>query len=162
MIPMSAIAACDVKVIGLCKLIDPKAEFDPLLVLSLIYNAAKKSPGVSVSDSNFWIWSQKPYSPEAVDLALQHWSGITDPIEIDGIFVPCMMEDEPKTIRLTLSHNEHYMGDIVSKLSASDSSHAVVSRSVLCRAFSSDHCHYFCCADNLKIVSLQNCWQSIF
>uniref|UniRef100_A0A0E0Q4F0 Small RNA 2'-O-methyltransferase n=1 Tax=Oryza rufipogon TaxID=4529 RepID=A0A0E0Q4F0_ORYRU len=150
MIPMSAIAACDVKVIGLCKLIDPKAEFDPLLVLSLIYNAAKKSPGVSVSDSNFWIWSQKPYSPEAVDLALQHWSGITDPIEVDGIFVPCMMEDEPKTIRLTLSHNEHYMGDIVSKLSASDSSHVVVSRTV---GKASSEIRLYFSAPNVQFVS---------
>uniref|UniRef100_A0A0D3GMM0 Small RNA 2'-O-methyltransferase n=1 Tax=Oryza barthii TaxID=65489 RepID=A0A0D3GMM0_9ORYZ len=150
MIPMSAIAACDVKVIGLCKLIDPKAEFDPLLVLSLIYNAAKKSPGVSVSDSNFWIRSQKPYSPEAVDLALQHWSGITNPIEVDGIFVPCVMEDEPKTIRLTLSHNEHYMGDIVSKLSASDSSHAVVSRTV---GKASSEIRLYFSAPNVQFVS---------
>ncbi|XP_006657468.1 small RNA 2'-O-methyltransferase [Oryza brachyantha] len=149
-IPLSAIAACDVKINTLCKLIDPKAEFDPLLVLSLIYNAAKKSPGVSVSDSNLWIQNQKPYSPEAVDVALQRWSGITDLIEVDGIYVPCAMEDEPKTITLRLSHNEHYMVDIVSSLSANDSSHAVVSRTV---GKASSEIRLYFSAPNVQFVS---------
>ena len=129
-IPISAIVACDVKVHALCKVIDPKAEFDPLLVFSMIYNAAKKSTGVSVSNSNFWIQSQRPYSSEAVDLALQHWSGISDPIKLEAILVPCVMEDEPKGLSLNISENEHYMVDIASKFSATDPSHVLVSRSV--------------------------------
>ena len=59
-IPISAIVACDVKVHTLCKVIEPKAEFDPLLVLSMIYNAAKQSTGVSVSNNSFWLQSQRP------------------------------------------------------------------------------------------------------
>ncbi|KAE8806340.1 small RNA 2'-O-methyltransferase [Hordeum vulgare] len=127
---ISAIVACDVKVHTLCKIIDPKAEFDPLLVLSMIYNAAKQSPGVSVSNRNLWIQSQRPYSPEAVDLALQRWSGISDPIRVEAVLIPCAMEDEPKVVSLNMSENEHYMGDIASKLSATDSSHVLVSRTV--------------------------------
>uniref|UniRef100_A0A453BLF2 Small RNA 2'-O-methyltransferase Hen1 La-motif C-terminal domain-containing protein n=1 Tax=Aegilops tauschii subsp. strangulata TaxID=200361 RepID=A0A453BLF2_AEGTS len=129
-IPISAIIACDVKVHTLCKIIDPKAEFDPLLVLSMIYNAAKQSPGVSVSNRNFWIQSQRPYSPEAVDLALQCWSGISDPIRVEAVLIPCAMEDGPKMVSLNISENEHYMGDIALKLSATDPSHVLVSRSV--------------------------------
>lgn len=129
-IPISAIVTCDVKVHTLCKIIDPKAEFDPLLVLSMIYNAAKQSPGVSVSNNNFWIESQRPYSPEAVDQALQRWSGISDPIRVEAVLVPCVMEDEPKVVSLNVSENEHYMVDIASKLSATDSSHVLVSRTV--------------------------------
>lgn len=125
---MSAIAACDVKVNTLCKVIDPKAEFDPLLILSLLYNAAKQSPGVSVSDSNFWIQSQKPYSPEAVDLALQRWSGTSDPVEVEAILVPHVLEDELKVVRINLRDNEHYMSYVAEKLTASDSSHVIVSR----------------------------------
>jgi small RNA 2'-O-methyltransferase len=127
-IPMSAIAACDLRINTLCKIIDPKAESDPLLVLSLIYNAAKQSPGVSVSDSNFWIEGQKPYSSEAVDSALERWSGMSDPIEVEAILVPQVLEDEPKTVKINLEHNKHYMGYIASKLSAIDSSHVLVSR----------------------------------
>lgn len=127
-IPLSAIAACDVKVNTLCKVIDPKAEFDPLLILSLLYNAAKQSPGVSVSDSNFWIQSQKPYSPEAVDLALQRWSGTSDPVEVEAILVPHVLEDELKVVRINLRDNEHYMSYVAEKLTASDSSHVIVSR----------------------------------
>ncbi|KAL6647009.1 hypothetical protein ACP70R_014446 [Stipagrostis hirtigluma subsp. patula] len=129
-IPLSAIAACDVKVNSLCKVIDPKAESDPLVVLSLIYNAAKQSPGVSVSDSNFWIQSQKPYSQKAVDMALEHWSGMSDPIEVEAILVPCVLEDELKTVQINLRDDEHYMGYIATKLSASDSSHVLVSRTI--------------------------------
>lgn len=125
---MSAIAACDVKVNTLCKVIDPKAEFDPLLILSLVYNAAKQSPGVSVSDSNFWIQSQKPYSPEAVDLALKRWSGTSDPVEVEAILVPRVLEDELKIVRINLRDNEHYMSYVAEKLTASDSSHVLVSR----------------------------------
>ncbi|KAM3366224.1 hypothetical protein ACQJBY_015604 [Aegilops geniculata] len=129
-IPISAIVACDVKVHTLCKIIDPKAEFDPLLVLSMIYNAAKQSPGVTVSNRNFWIQSQRPYSLEAVDLALQCWSGISDPIRVEAVLIPCAMEDEPKMVSLNISENEHYMGDIALKLSATDLSHVLVSRTV--------------------------------
>jgi hypothetical protein len=125
---LSAIAACDVKVNTLCKVIDPKAEFDPLLILSLLYNAAKQSPGVSVSDGNFWIQSQKPYSPEAVDLALQRWSGTSDPVEVEAILVPHVLEDELKVVRINLRDNEHYMSYVAKKLTASDSSHVIVSR----------------------------------
>ncbi|KAK8458933.1 hypothetical protein SEVIR_2G046600v4 [Setaria viridis] len=129
-VPLSAIAACDVKVNTLCKVIDPKAEFDPLLILSLVYNAAKQSPGVSVSDSNFWIQSQKPYSPEAVDLALKRWSGTSDPVEVEAILVPCVLEDELKIVRINLRDNEHYMSYVAEKLTASDSSHVLVSRTI--------------------------------
>lgn len=127
---MSAIAACDVKVNTLCKLIDHRAEFDPLLVLSLLYNAAKQSPGVSVSDGNFWIQSEKPYSPEAVDSALERWSGTTDPVEVEAVLVPHMLEDELKTVRINLRDNEHYMSYVAAELSAIDSSHVLVSRTI--------------------------------
>ncbi|RLN35125.1 small RNA 2' [Panicum miliaceum] len=129
-LPLSAIAACDVKANTLCKVIDPKAEFDPLLVLSLMYNAAKQSPGVSVSDSNFWIQSQKPYSPEGVDLALKRWSCTSDPVEVEAILVPHVLEDELKIVRINLRDNEHYMSYVAEKLTASDSSHVLVSRTI--------------------------------
>jgi len=127
-LPLSAIAACDVKVNTLCKVINPKAEFDPLLVLSLMYNAAKQSPGVSVSDSNFWIQSQKPYSPEAVDLALKRWSFTSDPVEVEAILVPHVLENELKIITINLRDNKHYMGYVAEKLTVSDSSQVLVSR----------------------------------
>lgn len=127
-IPLSAIAACDVKVNSLCKVIDPRAEFDPLLVLSLLYNAAKLSPGVSVSESDFWIQSQKPYSPEAVDLAFKRWFGTSNPIEVEAILVPHVLEDEPEIVRINLRNNEHYMTYVAEKLTASGSSHVLVSR----------------------------------
>ncbi|WVZ62005.1 hypothetical protein U9M48_011805, partial [Paspalum notatum var. saurae] len=129
-IPLSAIAACDVKVNTLCKVIDPNAEFDPYLVFSLIYNAAKQSPGVSISDNNFWIQSQKPYSSEAVDLALERWSGMSDPVEVEAILIPHALEDEPKTVKINLRDNEHYMGYVAAKLPLSDSSHVLVSRTI--------------------------------
>ena len=62
-IPISAIVACDVKVHKLCKIIDPKAESDPILVLSMIYNAAEQFRGASDSNRNFWIQSQKALFP---------------------------------------------------------------------------------------------------
>ncbi|XP_062189577.1 small RNA 2'-O-methyltransferase [Phragmites australis] len=149
-IPMSAVAACDMKVNTLCKVIDPKAEFDPLLILSLIYNAAKQSPGVFVSDNNFWIQSQKPYSLEAVDLALKRWSDMSDPIEVEAILVPCVLEDEPKTVRINLQHNEHYMGYIAAKLSVIDSSHVLVSRTI---GKASSEIRLYFAAPNVQFVS---------
>ncbi|CAN6213187.1 unnamed protein product [Urochloa humidicola] len=95
-----------------------------------MYDAAKQSPGVLVSDSNFWIQSQKPYSPEAVDLALKQWSGTSDPVEVETILVPHVLEDEPKTVRVNLQDNEHYMSYVAEKLTASDSSHVLVSRTI--------------------------------
>ncbi|CAN6181343.1 unnamed protein product [Urochloa humidicola] len=149
-IPLSAIAACDVKVNTLCKVIDPKAEFDPLLVLSLMYNAAKQSPGILVSDSNLWIQSQKPYSPEAVDLALNRWSGTSDPVEVEAILVPHVLEDELKTVRVNLRDNEHYMSYVAEKLTASDSSHVLVSRTI---GKASSEIRLYFAAPNVHFVS---------
>ncbi|CAL5078461.1 unnamed protein product [Urochloa decumbens] len=149
-IPLSAIAACDVKVNTLCKVIDPKAEFDPLLVLSFMYNAAKQSPGVLVSDTNFWIQSQKPYSPEAVDMALKRWSGTSDPVEVEAILVPHVLEDELKIVRVNLRDNEHYMSYVAEKLTASDSSHVLVSRTI---GKTSSEIRLYFAAPNVHFVS---------
>ncbi|KAF8732208.1 hypothetical protein HU200_016183 [Digitaria exilis] len=149
-IPLSAIAACDVKVNTLCKMIDPRAEFDPLLVLSLMYNAAKQSPGVSVSDSSFWIQSQRPYSPEAVDLAFKRWFGTSNPIEVEAILVPHVLEDEPKIVRINLRDNEHYMTYVAEKLTASDSSHVLVSRTI---GKTSSEIRLYFAAPNVQFVS---------
>uniref|UniRef100_A0A804UCN5 DRBM domain-containing protein n=1 Tax=Zea mays TaxID=4577 RepID=A0A804UCN5_MAIZE len=74
--------------------------------------------------------SEKPYSPEAVDSALERWSGTTDPVEVEAVLVPHMLEDELKTVRINLRDNEHYMSYVAAELSAIDSSHVLVSRTI--------------------------------
>ncbi|KAG2631798.1 hypothetical protein PVAP13_2NG047950 [Panicum virgatum] len=74
--------------------------------------------------------SQKPYSPEAVDLALKRWSFTSDPVEVEAILVPHVLENELKIITINLRDNKHYMGYVAEKLTVSDSSQVLVSRTI--------------------------------
>jgi small RNA 2'-O-methyltransferase len=111
----------DVKVSTLCKVIDHRTEFDPLLVLSLMYNLLE-SPLVTAT-SGF-----RAKGPVLQRLMTCHLSiGMLQQFEVEPILVPHMLEDELKIARINLRDNEHYMSHVAVELSASDSCHVNVS-----------------------------------
>ncbi|KAJ0975753.1 hypothetical protein J5N97_017718 [Dioscorea zingiberensis] len=65
-IPISVIAAYEVKVGNLCKVINPDVDSDPLLFISLIMKAAEMSGSLISINREPWISRKGPYSPE-------HW-----------------------------------------------------------------------------------------
>lgn len=130
MLPISAIAACDVRINNLCKIIDPKAESDPLLVLSLILKAAKMSGSICLTDEKPWIQKQGLYSPEVLQSSLNRYSGAVGCIQIEAIRIPCSIEEQVETLTLDVSDNQYYLDEIAQKLNVADASQILVSRTV--------------------------------
>lgn len=131
MIPLPAIASCDVKVNSLCKIIDPKVESDPLLLSSFIWKAARMSCSVCTTPSGgFWIWKHDPYSPRALETLMSHDPGSKDTILIKALRIPCSVMGNVETLSLDVSGNQHYMDEIAQKIDARDASHLLVSRTV--------------------------------
>lgn len=128
-IPLSAIAACDVKVNNLCKVINPKAELDPLLVLSIILKAARMSGSLCMSDGELWIRKKGPYS-ETLQSLIHNNSSMMECRCIEAIRIPCSIEEHVETLLLDISGNRYYMDEIAQKLDVRDSSLLLVSRTV--------------------------------
>nr|XP_019711114.1 small RNA 2'-O-methyltransferase isoform X2 [Elaeis guineensis] len=130
MLPISAIAACDVKANNLCKIIDPKTESDPLSVTSLILKAVKMSGSICLTDGKLWIQKQGPYSPEALQSLLDRYSVSMGCIQLEAIHIPCSIEEHVETLTLDVSDNQYYLDEIAKKLNVADSSQILVSRTV--------------------------------
>ncbi|XP_072954719.1 small RNA 2'-O-methyltransferase-like [Typha angustifolia] len=130
MIPMSVIAACDVKVNSLCRIIDPKAESDAHIILLLISKAAKVSGSVCIIDDKFWIWKGGPYSSEAIESSLHHSSDCLESVNIEAIRIPCALEEEVGTLSLLVSDTKYYMDEIAKKLNVNNSSEVLISKTV--------------------------------
>ncbi|XP_073100785.1 small RNA 2'-O-methyltransferase isoform X2 [Elaeis guineensis] len=131
MLPISAIAACDVKANNLCKIIDPKTESDPLSVTSLILKAVKMSGSICLTDGKLWIQKQGPYSPEALQSLLDRYSVSMGCIQLEAIHIPCSIEEHVETLTLDVSDNQYYLDEIAKKLNVADSSQILVSRMLL-------------------------------
>ncbi|KAL0300549.1 UNVERIFIED_CONTAM: Small RNA 2'-O-methyltransferase [Sesamum radiatum] len=65
-IPVSVIAVYDAKISNICKYIDPAAEANSLLVMSLVMRAAAKLTDLAlISDKQFSLWRRKSISSRA-------------------------------------------------------------------------------------------------
>lgn len=127
LIPVSIIAACDSKIISLCKLVNPKAESDPLLVVSHVLKAARSVDSIRISKRGLWVGKKGPYSSDALQSLVNH-STSTDHGLVKALFVPSSIEKPVETFALKLSPGRCYMDEISQKLCAEDSSHVLVSR----------------------------------
>ncbi|CAL9192459.1 unnamed protein product [Musa hybrid cultivar] len=130
MIPISAITTCDVKVHNLCKVINSKAESDPLLVSSLILNAARKCSSLCTATDELWIWKEAPYSPEAIASVINHHSESLGCVQIEALRIPCSIEENVEALTLDVSNEHYYLDLIAQKLNVKDSSRVLVSRTV--------------------------------
>ncbi|CAA7394053.1 unnamed protein product [Spirodela intermedia] len=130
LIPVSIIAACDSKIVNLCKLVNPKAGSDPLLVVSLVLKAARLVNSICVSDRGLWMGKKGSYSSDALQSLISHSTTSTDHGSIEALFIPSSIEKPVETITLELSAGRCYMDEISQKLGVEDSSHVLVSRAV--------------------------------
>ncbi|KAM0950721.1 putative Methyltransferase domain, HEN1, double-stranded RNA binding domain 2 [Dioscorea sansibarensis] len=129
-IPISVIAASDVKVSNLCKVINPDVESDPLLLISLVMKAAKMSDSLITSDKEPWISRQGSYSPEVLQLLADCESCQTGCVDIGALLIPCSTEKHPESLSLNVSNNHYYMDAIAQVLGGTDSSQILISRTV--------------------------------
>ncbi|XP_074570629.1 small RNA 2'-O-methyltransferase isoform X2 [Curcuma longa] len=130
MIPISAIASCDVKVNNLCKIIIYKAESDPLLVSSLILDAARKSSELCTADDGLWIWKKVPYSSETIASVNSRDSDSLGFLKIQALHIPCSIKENVEALTVDVSDDDYYLDLIAQKLNVRDSSQILVSRTV--------------------------------
>lgn len=129
MIPMSVIAACDTKVNNLCKVINPRAESDPLLVLSLIsWVAAKMSSSIGITCRELWMWKQGCYSTETFESVKNFTSVSAQNTNVEALLIPYLLDRDVETLTLNFSDSPYYMDEIAQKLHVRDPSCIVVSR----------------------------------
>ncbi|KAJ0975736.1 hypothetical protein J5N97_017701 [Dioscorea zingiberensis] len=142
-IPISVIAAYEVKVGNLCKVINPDVDSDPLLFISLIMKAAEMSGSLISINREPWISKKGPYSPEVLQsLAADCELCQMDCMDVGALLIPCITEKHPEPLSLNLSNNQYYMDVIAQKLGATDSSQILISRTV--GKASSEMKLYFC------------------
>ncbi|MQM10615.1 hypothetical protein Taro_043510 [Colocasia esculenta] len=130
MVPVSIIAACDVKINNLCKLVNPKAESEPLLAMSLVIKAARLLDSVCISKEGLSIGKKGPYSSDALQSLMNNSMQPTNHALIEALYIPSSMENPIETFNLEVSPSHYYMDGICQKLGVKDSSHVLVSRTV--------------------------------
>lgn len=130
MLPMSAIATCDTKVNNLCKVINPMAESDPMLVLSLISRAAKMSSSICVTCGELWIWKPGSYPTEFFESVKNLTSVSAQNTYVEALLIPYLLDRDVETLTLKFSDSLYYMDEIAQKLHVRDPSRIVVSRTV--------------------------------
>lgn len=129
-IPISVIAASDVKVCNLCRVINPDVESDPLLLISLVRKAAKMSDSLVTSDKEPWISRQGAYSAEVLQLLADCESCQTGCVDIGALLIPCSTEKHPESLSLNIGNNYYYLDAIAQVLGGADSSQILISRFV--------------------------------
>lgn len=130
MIPMSAIATCDTKVNNLCKVINPMAESDPLIVLSLISRVAKMSSSICIACGELWMWKLGSYSAETLKSVKNFTSASAQDIYVEALLIPYSLDRDVEILTLNFSDSSYYMDEIAQKLHVRDTSSIMVSRTL--------------------------------
>ncbi|KAF6139507.1 hypothetical protein GIB67_015464 [Kingdonia uniflora] len=128
LVPVSILAACDLKLNNLCKAINHKSESNILLNVSFIMRAASLSGSVGTSDGKFSIHRKIPYSPETIQALISKKSSSLEDVCVEAILIPCSMEKPVETVSLNVCSDGYYMDTIAEKLDLADTSSILVSR----------------------------------
>ena len=128
LIPIAVIAAYDSKIVTLSKFLNPKAESDTLLVMSLVLNAAKSIDSVRVSSSKLLMGKKDSYSSEVLESLVKDDCTSLECLSARALLIPDLTEKPIELLTLKLSPGQCYMDEISRKLGVEDSSHVLVSR----------------------------------
>ncbi|PKA53570.1 Small RNA 2'-O-methyltransferase [Apostasia shenzhenica] len=128
MIPLPVVTACDAKVSNLCKAINPKAESDPVLALSILLKAVRMSASICISDVGFWIWKLGTHSAAIPSLVEKLDSASVENIHVEAVLFPLLPERDVESLTLCFSDSQYYMDEIAQKLNVKDSSCILISR----------------------------------
>ncbi|KAI3412314.1 uncharacterized protein J3R85_017499 [Psidium guajava] len=130
-VPVSVIAVYDGKIGTLCKVIDPKVESNPCLVISFVLRAAATLPTlVTATEGQLWIRRQNPYPPEVIEPLLVEQSSTLGCVCVEALLIPSSLNEDVKPVTLNVSSSMYYLDVIVQKLGLLDASKILVSRPI--------------------------------
>ncbi|KAK3430588.1 hypothetical protein EUGRSUZ_K01946 [Eucalyptus grandis] len=130
-VPVSVIAVYDGKISSLCKLIDPKVESNPCLVISFVLQAAATLPTlITATEGQLWIRRQNPYPPEVIEPLLLEQSCTLGCVCVQALLIPSSLNEDIKPVTLNVSSSAYYLDVIAQKLGLLDASKILVSRPI--------------------------------
>lgn len=125
-VPVSVIAVYDVKTCNICKFIDPAAEANSLLVMSLVSRASKLTDLVKISGDQLSLQRKTSYSPEIIS-SINHES---ESIPLDVIRIPVSREKAAESLKLNISATGYYLDVIARALGLTGASDIIISRTI--------------------------------
>ncbi|OMO83239.1 Double-stranded RNA-binding protein [Corchorus capsularis] len=130
-VPASVIAICDGKPNNLCKIINPKMDSQPFLVISYIMRAATRLPELVVGpEGQLSIRRKNPYPPDLIESILSQESGVAENVTTMAIYIPCSTEKPVEPVILNISSSSYYLDVIAQKLGLSDANKVLISRTI--------------------------------
>ncbi|XP_031249532.1 small RNA 2'-O-methyltransferase-like isoform X2 [Pistacia vera] len=130
-VPASIMAVCDSKLSNLCKLINPEAELNNILIISYIMRAAARlSESVVTFEGQLSIWRKNPYPPNIIESLVIQQSNSPNSICVGAIYIPCSLEKAIQSVTLDVSSTGYYLDVIARKLGLTDGNKVLVSRTL--------------------------------
>ncbi|KAF5742423.1 small RNA 2'-O-methyltransferase-like [Tripterygium wilfordii] len=130
-IPVSVMAVCDAKLSNICRLIDPKADSNLFMIISLIMRAAAKlSESVVSSNGQLSIKRKNPYPTEIIESSAIEKSVSPEITLVEALYVPYLLEKTVQPVTLNLSSSGYYLDVIAQKLGLTEANKVLVSRNI--------------------------------
>lgn len=127
-IPVSVIAIYDAKINNICKYINPVAELNTLLVMSLVLRAAAKLTDVlQISDKQLSLQRRSPYPPEII-CSTNNESNLVRNIPVELIRIPASLGKPVEPLMLNITTTGYYLDIIARELEANEASDVLISR----------------------------------
>ncbi|KAK6797161.1 hypothetical protein RDI58_004863 [Solanum bulbocastanum] len=151
-IPLVAIATFDAKINSLCKYISSEMESNPLLVMSLIIEAAKRlEDSLLFSEEKLSLKRLTPHPPEIIQSLPKNEPNFPESISFEAIRVPSSAEKTVEPVILNASSGNYYLDVIAKELGVEDASKVLISRTI--GKASSETRLYFCAPESTTIGS---------
>ncbi|KAI3466880.1 hypothetical protein Pfo_023543 [Paulownia fortunei] len=129
-IPVSVMAVYDAKISNICKYINPAAETNSLLVMSLVLRAAAKLPDlVLISDEQLSLQRRNPY-PLKIISSINHESNLLESIPIEVIRIPASLEKAVESLTLNITATGYYLDVFARELGMTEASNVLISRTI--------------------------------
>ncbi|XP_044496175.1 small RNA 2'-O-methyltransferase isoform X3 [Mangifera indica] len=129
-VPASIMAVYDSKLSNLCKIINPEAELNNILVISYIMRAAARLESVVTFEGQLSIRRKNPYPPNIIESLVIQQSDSANSICFQGIYIPCSLEKAVQSVTLDVSSTGYYLDVIAQKLGLTDGNKVLVSRTI--------------------------------
>ncbi|KAL3344934.1 hypothetical protein AABB24_024071 [Solanum stoloniferum] len=151
-IPLVAIATFDAKINSLCKYISSEMESNPLLVMSLIIEAAKRlEDSLLFSEEKLSLKRLTPHPHEIIQSLPKNEPNFPESISFEAIRVPSSAEKTVEPVILNASSGNYYLDVIAKELGVEDASKVLISRTI--GKASSETRLYFCAPESTTIGS---------
>lgn len=128
-VPVSVLALYDAKISNICKHIDPTAESNSLLVMSLLWGAGNKLTHLVLSpDEQLSLQRQNQYPAEVIASSLSQGLDTNESISITVIHIPVSLDRPAEQLTLHIAATGYYLDVIAQEIGLTEASEVMISR----------------------------------